>query len=199
MKRIDGTVDPRDVLDDVLANGGAARLLRGEVLTRSAAGNRWTKKRPRPRSDLYRARQERARKLRAKSGPRITVVSEPYGHELRVDHIRAAARILGLRQPIEIHTTTYQREQGDHDAAATHAFRVGRHVIKLDDRPDATARDLSGSLWHELAHCWQAEADPDFSKSYAAEQARVGYDENRYEVEANELRDDLAPGLRLVR
>jgi hypothetical protein len=198
MKITDGTVHPRDVLHDVLANGGAERLLRGEVLTRSAAGNRWTKKRPRSRTDMYRARQERARNLRAKSGPRITIVSEPYGHELRVDRIRAAARILGLRQPIEIHTTTYQREHGEHDAAATHSLRHGRHIVKVDDRVDTTTHELSESLWHELIHAMQSEADPDFRKKYTAEQARVGYDENRFEVEANELRDELAPGLGLV-
>ena len=44
----------------------------------------------------------------------------------------------------------------------------------------------------------QSEADPDFRKKYTAEQARVGYDENRFEVEANELCDELAPGLGLV-
>lgn len=55
------------------------------------------------------------------------------------------------------------------------------------------------SLWHELIHAMQSEADPDFQKSYASESAARGYDENSYEVEANELRDELAPGLGLVR
>jgi hypothetical protein len=195
----DGTIHPLEILGDVLAHGGAERLQRGEVLYRSVSGHRWEKQHPRSRRDLHRARQERARKLRAKSGPRVTVMSEPFGHELRLDHIRAAARILGLRQPIEIHTTTYQREHGEHAAAATHSFRDGRHVIKLDDRGDASARDLTDSLWHELVHCNQAEQDPDFRRKYTAEQARVGYEGNLYEVEANALRDELAPGMPLCR
>jgi hypothetical protein len=87
-----------------------------------------------------------------------------------------------------------QREHGEHDAAATHSLRDGRHIVKVDDRVDTTTRDLSESLWHELIHAMQSEADPDFQKSYAAESAARGYDENSYEVEANELRTSSHPG-----
>lgn len=198
MKITDGALSPREVLDGVLDNGGAARLLRGEVLTRSAAGSRWTK---RSRKDLYRARQRRAHKLRQREEgmPKITILSEPYDHSIRRANLYAAVRVLGIRQPIELYTTTRQREHGSADSSAGHSVRDGTHVIRLDDRSDATARDLSDSLWHELCHAFQAEQDPDFHKHYRAESAERGYRANRYEIEANALRDDLAPGLPLCR
>jgi hypothetical protein len=168
------------------------RALRGEAGSRPA---------PADKRLLWLKRQRRIRQVRACQGVqnKITVVSEPLHHSFRRAALYAACRVLGIKQPIEIHTTTYQREHGEHNAAATHSFKDGRHVIKLDDRTGSTSRDLSDSLWHELIHCWQAEADPDFRKKYIAESAARGYDDNCYEAEANALRDDLAPGMPLCR
>jgi len=202
MKTPDGTVHPRDVLHDVLANGGAERLLRGEVLTRSAAGNRWTKKRPRSPRDLYRARQERVRRIRKRAGmvPRITVDSEPQNRHFSVAQIRGACKILEIKQPVRISTVTWSREHPREHDRGDYNFLGGEHVIRLDDDPRASAAKLSERLWHELCHARQREEHgATYSAKYAAEQALVGYDANCYEVEASELSSDLAPGMPLCR
>ncbi len=199
MKIPDGTVHPRDILREVLANGGAERLLRGEVLYRSAAGNRWKK---RSRKDLHRARQERVRRIRKRAGmfPRITVDSEPQNRHFSVAQIRGACKILEITQPVRISTVTWSREHPREHDRGDYNFLGGEHVIRLDDDPRASAAKLSERLWHELCHARQREEHgANYSAKYAAEQALVGYAANCYEVEATELSGDLAQGMPLCR
>jgi hypothetical protein len=50
-----------------------------------------------------------------------------------------------------------------------------------------TAENASRTIWHELTHAAQTEADPlRFHTRYREESARVGYRQNRFEIEARE-------------
>jgi hypothetical protein len=75
---------------------------------------------------------------------------------------------------------------------AQHSWQDGMHVIEVAATASRKAADAL--ILHELAHAGQleryggpsSEAERRFRRAYDAESRRVGYDANRFEVEANE-------------
>jgi hypothetical protein len=105
-----------------------------------------------------------------------------------------AVAFLEIARPVEVKWAAGLRRAGSHRS------RNGGHVITLSTyRP---ADQLSETLWHELVHAVQAErypTDKEFSSVYVRESRTVGYQANRFEVEAREIAADFSPQLPLSR
>lgn len=106
------------------------------------------------------------------------------GHRISAAAVTEALEHLGINAPVQIKWSQGRRRLG------AHRFRPGvGHVITVTTY-HRYASGVSETIWHELTHAHQLEraVDPkSFITSYREESRRVGYRNNRFEVEAREV------------
>lgn len=125
----------------------------------------------------------------------IRVPSKPSvaGHRISAKAVVEAAAILGLSDPIEIKWSSGRRRLG------AHRYRDGRHVVTVT-RLYREAASISETIWHELTHAQQTEkaGRAKFISEYRLENRRVGYQNNRFEVEARAVGANMKEQLPLT-
>lgn len=114
--------------------------------------------------------------------------------EFKPGAVLEAVALLEIQKPVEI------KWAGGYSRHGAHRTGNGKHVITISTRYDAEA--ISGTLWHELVHCVQAErfeSEDKFHAAYTAESNRRGYTANKFEVEACEVSENFHADLPLAR
>jgi hypothetical protein len=126
--------------------------------------------------------------------------------------VKEAIKLLDITLPVKISYQKYKVRDGGAHQRGVHRIRNGVHDIRLADtltftdretRQSITAEVLNRTLWHELAHCMQAERFarnryPNYSLATAVNyfnseyrKARgvhgSSYEGNYYEIEANQV------------
>lgn len=85
---------------------------------------------------------------------------------------------------VRLRPQQFPGQQGSAQRIGPDSYRV---VIHVADKPTFKDRHLyvvNNSLLHELRHVAQMQHDPDHASHYATENLSVGYEKNKYEVEA---------------
>lgn len=103
----------------------------------------------------------------------------------RVDtsNLHKACRLLGINSPVVV-----RRSPGKNMIGRYHGFNAnGEHAITVSARLSPSL--ASQTIWHELTHAKQREADPNFHRNYSSTVRTKGYLTNAYEREAKANED----------
>jgi len=109
------------------------------------------------------------------------------------DNLTKATNLISLKRSLKLVVRKpdgVNISSGDYFAGAKYlGIQDGKHLIWID--PAHSPQEASDDLWHELIHAKQVERDFQGSVSEALEAYRDesyenGYENNKYEIEANE-------------
>jgi len=119
------------------------------------------------------------------------------GWEFDVTELLEAKQVLRIHKPIHFRWTSPRRRNGTHYVAITPGFQLV-HKITLNQNGHIT--DANATLWHEIAHAYQAERWAEstgrsirhfYQEAYKPARGAHGasYQDNAYEIHARKMAD----------